>query len=213
MNRSLAFVTSAAAVAALAAPAAAAPSLSLDAPCYYAGSTISATGNGFPPNAPVQISDPDTGSFSASVTADPVGTLLTNFTAPSLSNAKPAVVKFTATATDTADATQTASATFYDVQPGVDANVNGSLTTPVVWTIAGFGGGRVVYGHWVFKHKDRKTLKMGTVPGQCGLVKRKVKRLPVTPRVGVWTAQFDLKKKWNATTKPRVFLKIDVFRQ
>ncbi len=203
------------AAVALAAPtaAAAAPTLSLDAPCYYAESAITATGLGFPASAPIQITDAAGDAFSASSMADPMGTFTASFQAPPAPSSKPAVVPYTATATDGADATQTATASFFDVNAGVDANVNGRLSTPVTWTVAGFVGGQTVYGHWFFEHKNFKTLKMGKVPGACGLVKRRVKRLPVTPRVGIWTAQFDTKKEWHATTKPRVFLRIQVFRR
>ncbi len=211
MNRVYVLATVLAAALGVPSVAAAAGTLSLDAPCYYTGQTIAATGQGFPAAAPIAISDPIRSLFSASTTSDTTGTFNTTFIAPRLSSSKPAVKKFTATATDTNDPTQTASTTFYDVQPGVDANVNGRLSTPVEWTIAGFAGGQTVYGHWVFKNKSRKTLTMGDVPGACGLVQRTVKRLPTVARTGIWTAQFDTKKTWSATTKPRVYLKIQVF--
>jgi hypothetical protein len=211
MNRALAALLAVPAAAIVAAPAAAAPTLALDAPCYYTGSAVTASGTGFPAAAPIVVSDQDSNAFSVAATADPLGAFTASFPAPDLPQ-RPAIVPFTATALDGTDTTQTAAAQFFDVQPGVAANVNGALTTQVTWTIAGFVGGQTVYGHWVFNHRSRKTVEMGKVPDPCGIVHKKVARIPVPPKVGVWTAQFDAKKAWSATTKPRVFLRINVFR-
>jgi hypothetical protein len=190
----------------------AAGTLSLDSSssCYYTDKPVTITGQGWAPGDMISVTDP-VPDFFTQVTADTTGTFTATFKAPILPTIKPTVKQFTAIATDTTQTTQTTSVPFFDVQPGVDANVNGKLTTPVVWTIAGFAGGQHIYGHWVYKHHSFKTLKMGTVPGACGLVTKKVPRLPTKPRNGIWTAQFDTSKTWHATTKPRVFLKIQVF--
>ncbi len=211
MKRQPLFAVALVALIALPASAATAGSLTLDSTCYFSGQPINANGAAWTPGAMIAITDPKD-DFSATALADTTGAFMASFHAPTLSSSKPDVRSFIATATNSADPTQTATASFFAVQPGVGANVTGKLSTAVMWTIAGFVGGQTIYGHWVYHAHEQANVKMGKVPGECGTVKRSVRRIPVTaPGTGVWTAQFDASKAWHATTKPRVYLKIQVY--
>jgi hypothetical protein len=211
MNRLAVLALAIAGVTLAPAGVASAGSLALDSACYLSGKPIVANGAVWAPGASIAITDPR-GAFSATAMADTTGAFMTTFDAPTLSALKPDVREFTATATDAADPTQTSTASFSVVQPGVAANVTGKLSTPVQWSMAGFVHGETIYGHWVYKKQEKAQVKMGSVPGDCGLVRRTVRRIPVEkPGTGVWLVQFDPSRKWHSTTTPRVSLKIQVY--
>jgi hypothetical protein len=197
MRCALGLVLSLLGLAALPAGAAATGSLTLNGACFNAGDTITATGQGWTPNDAISIGDP-TGDFVANAIADTTGLFTTTFTAPVLPSGTAAVQSFTATATDTAATGQTATASFFDVQPGVNVSLSGPLTTKVLWTVAGGSGGQVIYGHWIWHHELQTTVRMGTVPGACGLVSRRLRRLPAPTHNGQWTVQFDTSKTYHA---------------
>ena len=182
--------------------------LSFGAPCYYVGNQISATGSGWTPNDRIALTA-SSPKLSVTALAEASGTFSSSFTAPDLPGDGPLVRHVTATAADRADSSNTTTASFFLVQPAVDANLNGHSQSVVQWTIAGFTGGKTVYGHWVFKHRSRKTLTMGKVPGACGLVKHRAPRIPVASQIGTWTAQFDTSKTWHSST-PNVAVEIRV---
>jgi hypothetical protein len=172
-------------------------SLSFTDPCYFAGDPVAALGQGWTAGHTILITDPVV-ELRTSTVAGSDGSFTSTFTAPT-SKKFAAVRRLTVTATDERGH-ETSSATFFDVQPGVDVNLDGKLTAPVRWTIAGFTGGQTIWGHWLYHGHVEKTLKMGKVPGACGLVKRTLPRLPTTPRKGAWRAQFDPKKTYSAKT-------------
>jgi hypothetical protein len=69
-----------------------------------------------------------------------------------------------------------------------------------------------VYAHYVFAGKSRKTVRIGTPTGDCGLISSKRKQFPFkkSPRVGVWTIQFDQEAAYNPKAPIRVPLTIRV---
>jgi hypothetical protein len=71
-----------------------------------------------------------------------------------------------------------------------------------------------VYAHYVFAGKSRKTVRIGTPTGDCGLVssKRKQFSFKKSPQVGVWTIQFDQEPVYNPKAAVRVPLTIKVRR-
>jgi hypothetical protein len=71
-----------------------------------------------------------------------------------------------------------------------------------------------LYMHYVFARKSRKTVQLGLPTGDCGLFSVRRKQFPFkkSPRVGVWTIQFDQEAKYNPKASPRVPLTIRVKR-
>jgi len=69
-----------------------------------------------------------------------------------------------------------------------------------------------VYAHYVFAGKSRKTVRIGTPTGDCGLISSKRRQFPFkkSPRVGVWTIQFDQEALYNPKAAVRVPLTIHV---
>jgi hypothetical protein len=189
------------------APAAASGSLSFGSPCFYVGDDVTALGSGWTPNAQISLTATNP-RLSANVQADRTGGFSSSFAAPDLPGEGPLVRHVTTTATDP-KTHDTATASFYLVQPAVDANLNGPSHSVVQWTIAGFTGGKTVYGHWVLHGHERKRLTMGKVPGACGIVRHRAPRIPVRAVVGTWTAQFDTSKTYRKST-PNVSVGIHV---
>lgn len=72
-----------------------------------------------------------------------------------------------------------------------------------------------VYAHYVYAGRSRKTIKIGLPAGDCGLFSIKRKQFPFksSPRVGLWTIQFDQTAKYDPKASPRVPLTIRVSKQ
>jgi len=71
-----------------------------------------------------------------------------------------------------------------------------------------------VYAHYVFAGKSRKTIKLGLPQGPCGSFSVKRKQFPFakSPRVGVWTIQFDQLPHYDPKAGVRVPLTVKVRR-
>ncbi|MDA0179715.1 hypothetical protein OJ997_05375 [Solirubrobacter phytolaccae] len=74
--------------------------------------------------------------------------------------------------------------------------------------------GAPVYAHYVFAGKSRKTVKLGVPQGPCGTFSVKRTQFPFkkSPRVGVWTIQFDQLSYYDPKAAVRVPLTIKVRR-
>jgi hypothetical protein len=206
-SAAVAITIAATAVAAAAGPAAAA-TLVLDQPCYLERATVIAGGQGWDPGKTVEIKDSAGSRFFQSATTNPMGAFLTNFRAPLLPTIKPAVQSFVAAASEIGNAALTAQAPFMVTNARVDADLTGKPTQRVPFSISGFAPRKIVYGHWVFKRRVRATVAMGKVPAPCGVVTRKVRRIPARLHSGTWTIQFDTRRRYSARTSPRQVLKL-----
>lgn len=74
---------------------------------------------------------------------------------------------------------------------------------------------RSVYAHYVFAGRSRKTVRIGRPTGPCGLFSIRRKQFPFkqSPRIGVWTIQFDQEPKYDPKATVRVPLTIRVSKQ
>ncbi len=56
-----------------------------------------------------------------------------------------------------------------------------------------------IYAHYVFAGRSQKTVRIGMPEGDCGLFSVKRRQFPFkkSPRIGVWTIQFDQEKVYN----------------
>ena len=110
------------------------------------------------------------------------------------------------------NAALTAQAPFSVTNQRVDAKLTGNPRQKVRFSISGFPPNKTVYGHWVFQRRVRATVAMGKVPAPCGIVSRRVRRIPARLRSGTWRIQFDTSRRYSARTTPRQILKLTVFR-
>jgi hypothetical protein len=76
----------------------------------------------------------------------------------------------------------------------------------------GFTTPAPVFAHYVFAGRSRSTVEIGMPTGDCGLFSVKRRQFPFkkSPRVGVWTIQFDQVEKYDPKASPRVPLTIKV---
>jgi len=69
-----------------------------------------------------------------------------------------------------------------------------------------------IYAHYVYAGRSRKTVRIGTPNGDCGLFSVRRRQFPFkrSPRVGVWTIWFDQERAYNPQAPVRVPLTIRV---
>jgi hypothetical protein len=69
-----------------------------------------------------------------------------------------------------------------------------------------------IYAHYVFAGRSVRTVRLGYATGDCGLFSIKRKQFPFkkSPRVGVWTIQFDQERRYSPQAEVRVPLTIKV---
>ena len=73
---------------------------------------------------------------------------------------------------------------------------------------------KAIYAHYVFAGRSQKTVRIGIPEDDCGLFSVKRRQFPFkkSPRIGVWTIQFDQEKIYNPKAAIRVPLPIRVRR-
>ncbi len=222
--RSPAFARSAGAAALLllAAPAgaSAAPTLDPIKPCYVSITTrehsktvilrekLPLAGSGFAPNALVDVAL-DGKVIRAGVLTDAGGNLPTQtIEAPYRSKGeRPFSVAVTERANPAAGATLAAGVTALNVgaQPR-----NARPSQVVTFRGRGFTGPGNVYGHYVFRGKERKTVTLAQRSGACGTFAVRRRQLPVRhPHVGTWTLQVDQQRTYSPNPQS-VFVDVDI---
>lgn len=191
-----------------------AATLTTDAKCYVAGSTIVASGTGFGPGNSVFLEGPQ---MFASTPADGAGSLFAPLRAPNLGAfIQPGFKTFTVTATDQTTR-DTAAATFKVAN--LTFATNGGVQAPRrkrTWRFSGFiqRPGKPIYGH--FRHGGRTyaNYRFGVPKGPCGTLRKRAPGIPAKRRVktGKWLVQVDYKRTYSRRTSPRVTSTTVVFR-
>lgn len=196
----------------LAAPASAsAAAITVNQQCYAESHAITISGSGFTPNATASVSG---GGISAAATTDATGSFTTTAVAPLTTLKHPGAQQITLTATDDSIGQAVATTQVNVAKLGVDGVPARSRPhRRITWNIAGFIGGKAVYGHWRFKGKTRANHRMGVPRGPCGVLKVKARQIEARKvRFGRWKVQFDFKKRYSKTSSPRAIVSITVFR-
>jgi hypothetical protein len=78
----------------------------------------------------------------------------------------------------------------------------------------GFTAAAPVYAHYVFAGRSRRTVRLGMPTGACGQFSVRRRQFPFrrTPRVGVWTIQFDQQERYDPRAAVRFPLTVKVRR-
>jgi hypothetical protein len=205
MHRQLALAL-ACATALVAAPAAPAATLVTDSRCYQETQEVVLNGSGYTPLSTVTVSLD--GEPLGTAQADANGAFQRKFATPELSGARRENV-YTLTANDALNSGTTryrSTKVFADFSPG-----SGDPTRlRVHFNVFGFGLVRphaTVYLHYVRRSTGevRRTIKLGSVRGTCGVIRRtKLRKLfPFTPERGTWILQFDTVKRYERATSRR----------
>lgn len=192
------------------APAAQAASVTLGKPCYQERTRAEATGEGFAPAAPYRASL--NGTPFGSGTTNPSGAWKATFNAPVLPGGT-AQKRHTLSVTDGANSASarfrvtTLSAEFFP-QTGLIRRLR------VRFRLFGFGQGTTAYLHYIRPNGRRKrTVRLGRTSGACGhlTTRRQTRLFPFDPENGVWSFQFDTRRRYSRTSKPRVIQRRRVF--
>ena len=205
-------VAGAAVAAALAAPGTAgAAVLSAHGACFFSGQRVPLNGGAFTPGAIVTIR----GGVAGTARADAAGSFAVPVQAPSVRTIAPRTVRVTAT--DGANAANTATATFRVVREPLTTNapVGGRPRQTTTWRFAGFPPGRPIYGHYRVGGRTLVNFRFGRAQGRCGTLTVRTRRVPVAAnrlRTGVYRLQLDNRRTYARTTSPRRVVRFRVFR-
>jgi hypothetical protein len=163
--------------------------------CYRAGDTLTLTGSGFTPagQASVTLEGKDLGA----VPTDAAG----NFSTPLSIGALKGVSTRTLIATDAANPANVAQAEF--LGSALDVTVrprNGGAGRKLRVNASGFTTGKRLYAHIVRKGY-RRNVFIGKLKGPCRTLKLRKRVLPGSTPTGVYTVQFDTKRRYSKKTK------------
>jgi hypothetical protein len=197
MRRRIAGAVAAAAIALVTAGAAEAATLSVagNKACYRAGDALILTGTGYTPNAPVDITLE--GRSLGQLAADAAGNISSPLTIGNLRG----VSTRTLVASDTTNPAITATAQFLGSALIVTVKPrNGTAGRKLRIKASGFTTGKRLYAHILRKHY-RRNVFIGKLKGPCRTLKvRKAVLGGGTPN-GVYTVQFDTRKRYSKKTK------------
>ena len=191
------------------APAAHAATLTTDTSCYQETQEVVVSGSGFAPDATVSITRDDAPFGTA--TADAAGNFQAKFAAAELPREqREGVTVLTATdaALNTAASRYRTTKIFADFSP----DEGDPKTLTVRFTVSGFGLLRrhaSVYLHYVSPGKKlRRTVRLGTAAGTCGVIRRTRERhlFPFPAERGRWILQFDTNKKYTRATSKSPYI-------
>ena len=180
--------------------------MAVDRTCYRPGQQGTITGGGYTPGAPVSFTLD--GAAFGDTTADAGGNLVpATFTAGNVPGKQQ---RKTLTATDTLNGANTAATTFTGTNLDVVVKPKrGNPGKKKRITARGFDGGRTLWAH--VRGPRKRNVKIGKVKGACGKLRKRKRIFKAGYPVGVYTVQFDQKKKYRAASEPRVTFSVTIF--
>jgi hypothetical protein len=208
VSSKVALLPLAVAALAVAAPAQAA-TLVGDQSCYREGEPVNVVANGFTPNGVVNFSR-DNQALTGSPTADAAGTVRASTAAPRIT---PALQR--AFVLEARDATN----------PAIAASIN-PLATRFGVTVSpksgnparkrrikarGFTEGKTLYVH-VRRGGKGKNIKLGRLKKPCGNKSVKKRIFKRHAKTGIYTVQFDTRRRYRSKASPKVTYLVTVFR-
>jgi hypothetical protein len=180
--------------------------LSGSSSCYRAGDVLTITGSGFTPGGPVNftLDNRELGTL----TADAAG----NLTAPLTVGALRGIGTRTVVATDATNPANVGTATFLGSALQVTVRPrNGAAGRRLRIKASGFTTGKRLYAH-VVRKRYRRNVFVGRLKGPCNKLSKRRQVMPSTLPAGVYTVQFDTKRKYSRKTKVRVRFSVTVTR-
>jgi hypothetical protein len=178
--------------------------------CYLSGAPISTAETGFTPGGPVNFSFD--GQLSSSGVADGAGNLAQPLTAPVL-DFNVYQHQYSLAAQDQTNPALAATTPVFVTQRTVTMSPKqGRPKKKIKFGVHALNPGQPVYLHYIFKKKQRYRKRLGVAKAPCGALTKRTRFFPVNrPRTGIWTFQFDNKKRYSKHSLPRVLLKIQIF--
>jgi hypothetical protein len=188
------------------APAAQAATVSVSPqkPCYRSGEVIGMSGSGYTPGGPVDISSD--GRSIGSTAADGAG----NF-GGTLEVASPIERIKNYAATDRSNSANTASVPLRISPFGVSVSPrNGAPGRRLRIVARGFTTGRRLYAH-VVRGRRRSNVRVGRLRGPCRRLRVRRRLFPANARPGVYTVQFDTRRRYSPRTPVRIRFRVTIF--
>jgi hypothetical protein len=205
MRRAAVLLTMSAAGAAPAAADAATIGFEPAKPCYLEGETVTVRGGGYSPNGGVGVAVD--GTPVGSVMADPAGNLAGQFQIGDADG----VQTRTLTATDSTNATLTASAPYTYAELNVRVTPSGgSPNRKRTVRATGFLTGPKLYSHAV-RRRYRRTAEIGSLNAPCGAITARARLFSRRAPVGTYRVQFDTSRRYDRATPGRVIFNVRVF--
>lgn len=191
------------------ATAAQAATLATDTRCYQETQDVVLSGTGFTANGTVSITRD--GAPFGTANADAAGNFQAKFAAAELPRDQRESVTALA-ATDVALNTATVRYRTTKIFADFDPDEGDPKTLTVRFTVSGFGLLRrhaSVYLHYISPGKKlRRTVRLGTAIGTCGVIRRTRERhlFPFPAERGRWILQFDTNKKYTRATSKSPYI-------
>ena len=172
--------------------------------CYRAGDQLTLTGTGYTPGAPVNVV---LGELAlGSVAADAAG----NFSAPLTIGTLKGVSTRTVTATDAVNPANVGVAKFLGSALAVKVRPRtGQAGRRLRIGASGFTTGKRLYAH-ALRKGYRRNFFIGRLKGPCRTLKVRRVVLPASTPYGVYTVQFDTKRRYSKKTKVWVKFRVTV---
>lgn len=191
----------------MAAPAQAA-TLTGDQACYQENEPVQMTGTGFTPNGLVNFSR-DNLSFGT-VSADAAGNVAARGPAPQIGSTKQR--NFVIEARDATNPGIFATINPIVTRFGVTVNPRGGNPARKRRIKArGFTEGRTLYVH--VRRKGRgKNIKLGRLKRPCGTKSVRKRIFSRRAKPGIYTVQFDTRRRYSSKTFPKVTYRVTIFR-
>lgn len=163
--------------------------------CYRLGDQLTLSGSGFTPAAPASIALD--GASLGEVQADAAG----NFSAPLRIADLTGVRRRTVTATDTVNPANVATAQFLGSALAVKVRPKtGKAGRKVRIQASGFTTGKRLYAH-ALRRGYRRNVFISRLKGPCRRGKARRVVLPASAPAGVYTVQFDTRRRYSRKTK------------
>ena len=200
-------------VGAVAAQAASAATLNVNAGCYVISKslpTMVVTGSGYVPGDFVDITS-DVGFVDATTTADPAGNIAVSTPAPLPPKAAVGAQSAVLTADDESINGPITAATAVNVaylnaghgatkaRPGL-----GAFREKTSWSFSGFTPGKYIWGHYVIHKRQVARIRFGKATGPCGVLKTRARLFPATPHRRSYPIQVDNAKRYSSHSFPKV---------
>jgi hypothetical protein len=172
--------------------------------CYRAGDALLVSGTGFTPGQPVNftLDNQNLGSLNA----DAAGNVSTSLTVGRLRGIRTR----TLIATDATNNANVATAQFLGSALSVTVRPrNGAAGRRLRLRAAGFTTGKRLYAH-VLRKRYRRNVFVGRLKGDCRTLSVRRRVLPAGLAAGVYTVQFDTKRRYSKKTEVRVRFSVTV---
>jgi hypothetical protein len=211
MSARIAAVTGALSIALLVPAAAEAATIAPLKPCYVTANTgagpqqegVAIQASGFTPNSTVNLAM-DGQPLANNLQTDAAGSLMLepeNVPAPFIPEGSR---EFSVTLTENGNPANTVSATSRTTALGVTLKPRRARPSKRIrFKGSGFTDDKPVYAHYLYKGKERKTVRMARKTGTCGGWRARRPQIPVNdPKTGTWTVQFDQSKRYRDPKDP-----------